>query len=82
MCAYKPVSVILVTLLHTLFLESRRKRTRDWEADDFYDSDDDNYLDRTGTVEKKRLARMKKAGKIKDEALNYDTLVCVFVICP
>ncbi|KOB68454.1 putative smad nuclear interacting protein [Operophtera brumata] len=29
-------------------MESRRRKERDWSADDYYDSDDDNYLDRTG----------------------------------
>lgn len=36
---------------------------KDWEADDYYDSDEDTFLDRTGTVEKKRQQRMKAAGK-------------------
>ena len=29
--------------------ESRKKRERNWEQDDFYESDEDNFLDRTGT---------------------------------
>ena len=30
-------------------LESRKKRERNLEEDDFYESDEDNFLDRTGT---------------------------------
>lgn len=29
--------------------ESRKKRERNLEEDDFYESDEDNFLDRTGT---------------------------------
>ncbi|KAI5634261.1 FHA domain-containing protein [Phthorimaea operculella] len=59
--------------------ESKRRKSRDWSADDFYDSDDDNYLDRTGHVEKKRKERMRKHGAIKEETndkpLTYDDLL-------
>ena len=87
-----------------LSLESRKKRERNLEEDDFYESDEDNFLDRTGTsklgfhilrklkmfsrlldfncsptfsssVEKKRLKRMRKAGKQKTEVDTYETLV-------
>jgi len=52
------------------------KRKRELEARDFYDSDDDTFLDRTGAVERKRLQRMKQAGKKpeKEEALSHDAL--------
>ena len=30
-------------------VESRKKRERNLEEDDFYESDEDNFLDRTGT---------------------------------
>lgn len=33
---------------------------KNWKDDDYYDSDDDTYLDRTGVVEKKRERRMKE----------------------
>ncbi|XP_012531728.1 kanadaptin [Monomorium pharaonis] len=54
--------------------ESRRKKARNWEEDDFYDSDEDNFLDRTGTVEKKREQRMKLAGKLEEKVETYSSL--------
>ncbi|XP_012058996.1 PREDICTED: kanadaptin [Atta cephalotes] len=54
--------------------ESRRKKARNWEEEDFYDSDEDNFLDRTGTVEKKREQRMKLAGKIEEKVETYSSL--------
>ncbi|KAH9630883.1 hypothetical protein HF086_014624 [Spodoptera exigua] len=50
---------------------------RDWSADDFYDSDDDTFLDRTGSVERKRKLRMQKHGAapVEDEKpRTYDDL--------
>ena len=46
---------------------AKKKREKDWESADFYDSDDDTYLDRTGDVEKKRLQRMAQAGKLDEK---------------
>uniref|UniRef100_A0A8C5MQT4 Solute carrier family 4 member 1 adaptor protein n=1 Tax=Leptobrachium leishanense TaxID=445787 RepID=A0A8C5MQT4_9ANUR len=54
---------------------SRKRKSKQWEAEDFYDSDDDTFLDRTGLVEKKRLNRMKKAGKIEEKVETYDSLI-------
>ncbi|NXI36950.1 NADAP protein, partial [Galbula dea] len=54
---------------------SRKRKSKNWEAEDFYDSDDDTFLDRTGAVERKRLSRMKKAGKIEEKPETYDSLV-------
>uniref|UniRef100_A0A8D0GJU3 FHA domain-containing protein n=1 Tax=Sphenodon punctatus TaxID=8508 RepID=A0A8D0GJU3_SPHPU len=54
---------------------SRKRKAKNWEEEDFYDSEDDTFLDRTGAVEKKRLNRMKKAGKIEEKPETYDSLV-------
>ncbi|XP_075988596.1 kanadaptin [Anticarsia gemmatalis] len=58
--------------------ESRRRKQRDWSADDYYDSDDDTFLDRTGSVEKKRQMRMMKQGATEKEDVKpktYDDLL-------
>ncbi|KAJ8666909.1 hypothetical protein QAD02_008571 [Eretmocerus hayati] len=55
--------------------EARKKKSRNWEEEDFYDSDDDNFLDRTGTIEKKREHRMRMAGKLEKKAETYDSLI-------
>ncbi|XP_051880129.1 kanadaptin isoform X2 [Pristis pectinata] len=54
---------------------SRKRKSKNWEAEDFYDSDEDTFLDRTGVIEKKRFNRMKKAGKVEEKVETYDSLV-------
>ncbi|KAI1895169.1 hypothetical protein AGOR_G00103530 [Albula goreensis] len=54
---------------------SRKRKKKNWEDEDFYDSDDDTFLDRTGSVERKRKERMKRAGKIEERPDTYDSLV-------
>ena len=40
--------------------ESRAKRqVKKWKEDDYYDSDEDEFLDRTGTIAAKRQKRMQ-----------------------
>ncbi|KAK7791176.1 hypothetical protein R5R35_005383 [Gryllus longicercus] len=55
--------------------ESRKRKVKNWEENDFYDSDEDEFLDRTGSVEKKRQQRMKAAGKIQTQTETYESLV-------
>ncbi|KAJ9593945.1 hypothetical protein L9F63_014659 [Diploptera punctata] len=64
-------------LLRQATHESKKRKAKDWEADDFYDSDEDTFLDRTGTVELKRQQRMRAAGKKDPEEVveTYDSLV-------
>uniref|UniRef100_UPI00398F8708 kanadaptin n=1 Tax=Pristiophorus japonicus TaxID=55135 RepID=UPI00398F8708 len=54
---------------------SRKRKSKNWEVEDFYDSDEDTFLDRTGAIEKKRLNRMKKAGKVEEKVETYESLV-------
>jgi len=54
---------------------SRKRKQKNWEDEDYYDSDDDTFLDRTGTVERKRTERMKKAGKVDERPETYESLV-------
>ncbi|CAG5103905.1 Similar to SLC4A1AP: Kanadaptin (Homo sapiens) [Cotesia congregata] len=61
-------------LLRQATHEGRKRKTRNWEEEDFYDSDEDNFLDRTGTVERKRERRMRSAGKLENKAENFASL--------
>ncbi|XP_051502177.1 kanadaptin-like [Myxocyprinus asiaticus] len=54
---------------------SRKRKKKNWGDEDFYDSDDDTFLDRTGAVEKKRMERMKKARKIQERPDTYESLL-------
>ena len=62
-------------LLRKATHESRKKKERNWEDDDYYDSDEDIYLDRTGTIEKKRQIRMSKVGKSAKSTETFESLV-------
>lgn len=74
------VQIILFLAFPMPFSVSRKRKSKNWEDEDFYDSDDDTFLDRTGAVEKKRLNRMKKAGKIEEKPETYDSLVRIIVM--
>ncbi|XP_015174076.1 PREDICTED: kanadaptin [Polistes dominula] len=62
-------------LLRQATHESKRRKVRNWEEDDYYSSDEDNFLDRTGSIEKKRQKRMKLAGKLEPQKDTYDALM-------
>ncbi|CAH2003793.1 unnamed protein product [Acanthoscelides obtectus] len=53
--------------------ESRKRKAKNWEENDYYDSDEDIFLDRTGTIEKKREKRMN--AKASPKAETYDSLL-------
>lgn len=53
---------------------AREKKVKQWEEDDFYASDEDEFLDRTGSIEQKRRKRMKMAGKEQDVVETFESL--------
>lgn len=53
--------------------ESKKRKAKNWQDNDFYDSDDDTFLDRTGTIERKRENRMKQ--KQPQQAETYQSLL-------
>ncbi|XP_023248072.1 kanadaptin-like [Copidosoma floridanum] len=55
--------------------ETKKRRIHNWEEEDYYASDEDNFLDRTGTIEKKREQRMKMAGKLETKVETYGSLL-------
>lgn len=63
---------------------SHKRKAKNPQDDDYYSSDDDTFLDRTGTVEQKRVKRMQRAGKEEKVWLQItvDFLYTIsFVIC-
>lgn len=76
MLSAKSIKNLLQYITSNILLESKKRKTKNWEDNDYYDSDDDTFLDRTGTVEKKRQLRMEQAGiKTNKEVHTYKTLV-------
>jgi len=69
------------TLHSFIFSESRTQlKKKNWEEQDYYSSDEDTFLDRTGSVEKKRQNRMKIAGKLEHKVETYESLVIDLII--
>lgn len=54
--------------------ESRKRKRKNWEENDFYDSEEDTYFDRTGTIEKKRDIRKRMFSK-EQNVETYESLV-------
>lgn len=59
-------------LLRQSHQESRQKKKKKWEENDYYDSDEDTFLDRTGTIEKKR--EMRKRIEKKKDAETFESI--------
>ncbi|XP_015367727.1 PREDICTED: kanadaptin, partial [Diuraphis noxia] len=75
-CALEACKILdMYGLLRQSTHESRKRKEKNWEEEDFYDSDDDNFLDRTGDIDVKRKKRMKKFGKAAETVDTYETLM-------
>ncbi|OQV21613.1 Kanadaptin [Hypsibius exemplaris] len=57
----------------------RKQRGKNWADEDFYDSDEDTFTDRTGTVERKRQQRIQRSGKVEQVTETYETLTAKLV---
>lgn len=58
--------------------ESRSHRIKPSFDEDYYSSDEDTFLDRTGVVEQKRLAKMRE--KSSSNVETHESLVCISLL--
>nr|XP_026694178.1 LOW QUALITY PROTEIN: kanadaptin [Ciona intestinalis] len=61
---------------HGMFRQSEghQRKVKQWEKDDFYDSDEDGYLDRTGDLDTKRQQRKHRVGQGKKKKSGGDKM--------
>ena len=79
-CALEACRILdSVGILRQSNSEYKRKRIeKDWQSNDYYDSDEDTYLDRTGDIEKKRMKRIDKFGATENVDKNNGQKIMTF----
>ncbi|KAL4003265.1 FHA domain family protein [Acanthocheilonema viteae] len=77
LCAFNACKILD---MHNLLFRSNeaRRRAKNLSDNDYYDSDEDTYFDRTGQIEKNREKRRQRAleakGKVTTEIETFETL--------